>query len=225
MNRPIERVEVSMKELDDILERAKTTPLTEEECAKLRKALETLLYLTDLVGDKETTIAKLRKILFGASTEKTRNVLGKDKVADASEASSPEVQPGTPADESAQEKASGHGRNGAKDFTGAKRVVVPHASLTPGACCSKCGKGKIYRIKEPAVVVRITGQAPLQATVYEMERWRCNLCGEVFTADPPEGGGNGQLQHKQQIESSEPSLGPDLDGCEINCGQNIPMCF
>jgi transposase len=41
------------------------------------------------------------------------------------------------------------------------------------------------RAKEPAVVVRITGQAPLEATVYEMERWRCNLCGEVFTAEAP----------------------------------------
>jgi len=191
MNRPLERVDISMKELEDILERAKTTPLTDEECAKLRKALETLLYLTDLVGDKETTIAKLRKILFGASTEKIRNVLGKESpTANASETSSTEIQPGDLIGESPKEEASGHGRNGAKDFTGAKRVVVAHASLTPGQCCSKCGKGKIYRIKEPAVIVRITGQAPLQATVYEMERWRCNLCGEVFTADPPEGVGS-----------------------------------
>ncbi len=194
MNRPIERMEISMQELEDILERAKTNLLTEEECAKLRKALETLLYLTDLVGDKDTTIARLRKILFGASTEKTRNVVGKDNArtetpaAAASGTSSPEIQPGDPAGES----SGGHGRNGAKDFTGAKRVIIPHASLTPGQCCSKCGKGKIYRIKEPAVVVRITGQAPLQATVYEMERWRCNLCGEVFTAEPPEGVGSGK---------------------------------
>ena len=31
--------------------------------------------------------------------------------------------------------------------------------------------------------------APLGATVYECERWRCNLCGEVFTAPAPEGVG------------------------------------
>ena len=76
MNRPVERLEISMEELEDILERAKTGPLTEEECAKLHKAFETLMYVTDLVGDKDTTIARLRKILFGASTEKIRNVLG-----------------------------------------------------------------------------------------------------------------------------------------------------
>ena len=148
---------------------------------------------TDLVGDKDTTTSRLRKILFGASTGKIRNVLGKEGAetgtppADASETASPGIQPGDPAGTSSQEKAKGHCRNGAAAFTGAKRVCVEHALLKPGQRCPKCGKGKIYRIKEPAVVVRITGQAPLQATVYEMDRWRCNLCGEVFTAEAPEG--------------------------------------
>jgi transposase len=191
MKRPNERVELNMKELEEILERAKTSPLTEEDCAKLRKALETLLYLTDLVGDKDTTIARLRKILFGASTEKIRHVLGTESAKTESpsparsETGSTELQPGDPAAESSQEKVKGHGRNGAQAFTGAKRVCVAHGSLKPGDRCPKCEKGKIYRIKEPAVVVRITGQAPIQATVYEMERWRCNLCGEVFTAEAP----------------------------------------
>jgi hypothetical protein len=33
------------------------------------------------------------------------------------------------------------------------------------------------------------GQAPIQATVYELERMRCNLCGDVFEAPAPEGVG------------------------------------
>ena len=37
--------------------------------------------------------------------------------------------------------------------------------------------------------MRIVGQAPLAATVYELDRLRCNLCGEVFTAPEPEGVG------------------------------------
>jgi transposase len=186
MMRSLQRLEVQMEELEDILERAKTAPLSDEECAKIRKALETLLYLTDLVGDKDTTIAKLRKILFGASTEKMRNLLGKEipKTDGAAAGDSRGIQPETP-DRKSQEKTKGHGRTAAEAYTGAKRVCVAHATLKPGQHCPKCGKGKIYRIKEPAVIIRITGQAPLQATVYEMERWRCNLCGEVFTAEAP----------------------------------------
>ena len=37
--------------------------------------------------------------------------------------------------------------------------------------------------------MRIVGQAPLAATVYDLERLRCNACGQVFTAQEPEGVG------------------------------------
>lgn len=36
------------------------------------------------------------------------------------------------------------------------------------------------------MIVRVRGAAPLQATVYEQESLRCNLCGKVFRATPPE---------------------------------------
>jgi transposase len=45
-------------------------------------------------------------------------------------------------------------------------------------------------MKEPGVVVRVVGRAPIQATVYELEKLRCNLCGEVFTAQAPQGVGD-----------------------------------
>ena len=43
--------------------------------------------------------------------------------------------------------------------------------------------------KEPKALVRIVGQAPLAATIYELQRLRCNACGQVFTAQEPEGVG------------------------------------
>jgi hypothetical protein len=42
----------------------------------------------------------------------------------------------------------------------------------------------------PSVLVRITGMAPLGANLYERQQLRCNLCGEVFVADAPEGVGH-----------------------------------
>jgi hypothetical protein len=44
-------------------------------------------------------------------------------------------------------------------------------------------------MKEPSMLVRVHGMAPLDATVWECERLRCNACGEVFTAPTPEGVG------------------------------------
>jgi hypothetical protein len=39
------------------------------------------------------------------------------------------------------------------------------------------------------VVVRIKGHAPVEPTIFDLERLRCNLCGEVFTASLPDGVG------------------------------------
>src|SRR5207245_947209 len=85
--------------------------------------------------------------------------------------------------------AAGHGRNSAAAYSGAQKIKVPHASLKPGdACPDGCG-GKVYPQREPGVLVRIKGQPPLAATVYELEKLRCNLCGNVYTAAaPPEAG-------------------------------------
>ena len=79
----------------------------------------------------------------------------------------------------------GHGRNGAQAYGGARRIKIAHASLKPGDGCPECQKGKVYEQKEPALRIRVVGQAPIAATVYELERLRCNLCGEIFEAEAP----------------------------------------
>lgn len=80
--------------------------------------------------------------------------------------------------------APGHGRNGEAEFTGAQRIVTPHEHLRPGDRCPECQVGKVYP-QQPHTRLRIVGQVPLQATVYEMERLRGNGCQEVFTATAP----------------------------------------
>jgi len=78
------------------------------------------------------------------------------------------------------------------------RGGLPRGGEDPStACVLKAGRcvpawlwrQKIYPQREPGVLVRIKGQPPLAATVYELEKLRCNLCGEVYTAAaPPEAG-------------------------------------
>ena len=178
---PIQRIEVGMNELESLLERARTSPLDEKDCAKIRAVFETYLYLTDLLEDKATTIDRLRKILFGSSSEKTRDVIPQTPVAPP--AAAPDGAEPTPS------KRPGHGRNGADAYHGAEKIPVPHESLKSGDRCSDCKKGKMYEVARPGVLVRIVGQAPVQARVYELQKLRCNLCGKVFTAQAPEGVG------------------------------------
>jgi transposase len=42
------------------------------------------------------------------------------------------------------------------------------------------------------VLVRITGQPPLAATIYHLQKLRCHLCGQVFTAPAPAEAGAGK---------------------------------
>lgn len=176
------RIDVSRQELEDVLERVRET-LGEQDYEKLKAAIETLAYLTDSLQDREISLQRLRKILFGASTEKTRDV------TPAPPNPNPAPEP-TPATESTDEKARpGHGRHAAEAFRGARKVEVTHPTLKPGDACPECQKGKVYLQKEPNVLVRVVGQAPLAATVYHLQNLRCNLCGEVFTAEAPPGVG------------------------------------
>jgi transposase len=176
------------RELEAILERAKTSPLSEEEYGKLHAVVETLLFLTRELDKKRVSIQKLKQLLFGSSTESTRKVVqklleetGAESPAGADENPSPDAKP--------PEEAKGHGRHAADAYVGAQKVHVPHESLKPGDACPTCQKGTVYESVAPARLVRIRGQAPLGATVYELQKLRCNLCGEIFTAQPPPGVG------------------------------------
>ena len=193
MKRTPQRVDIKREDLERLLEHARPS-LTEAEYQQLKAALDTLVYLTQLVENKNTTIGRLRQILFGASTEKTAAVL-KSLVAGGN--TTPESDGTTPpkGDNGGSPPAStppreGHGRNGAKDYPGAVTIEVPHPDLSAGLPCPECRRGKLYEVTPAGMLVRVTGQAPLTATVYALQKLRCNLCLEVFTADPPAGVGS-----------------------------------
>jgi transposase len=150
---------------------------------KLQAAIRTLGYVTELLQHQEATLASLRRLLCHSSTEKTSKVL-KQAGIDSGDSKPPGVS------QSSKRVTAGHGRNGAAAYRGARKVAVPHASLKAGDPCpdARC-RGKVYTQRDPGVLVRIKGQAPIAATVYELEKLRCNLCGDVFTAAAPEGVG------------------------------------
>ena len=197
MRTALEIIELDSTHLDEVLGRVEQA-LDEKDATLIRKVFESYVYVTDLVEDKNTSIRRLRQLFFGARTEKTAAVVGHpvettDTVAKsdaATDVALPDGQPG--ADTSNKTKttpsAKGHGRNGAAAYTGAERINVSHPTLKVGDACPACDDGIVYE-KAPGVIVRITGQPPVTATVYQLQKLRCSLCGEVFTAAaPPEAG-------------------------------------
>jgi transposase len=230
-------IDVSLEELEALLEQARPA-LGEEGYQKLRAAIRTLGYVTELLEKKETTLARLRELLCPASTEKTAKVLEQAGI-DSGEKKPPASEPQAPP----KRAAPGHGRNGAAAYRGAQKIRVPHATLKAGDRCPdpRCN-GKVYPQRDPGVLVRIKGQAPIAATVYELEKLRCNLCGNVFPAEAPEEAGQKKYDESaasmiamlrygsgfpwNRLEGLEQSLGiplPVATQCEIMAETAVPL--
>jgi transposase len=185
-----ELVEVDGTRLEEVLRRVEQS-LDEEDSTLVRAVFRSYAYLAELVEDKNTSIRRLRRLFFGSSTETTEAVVG-GKAEKPGAAVPPDdgAETGSAAgkgntDEPIATAASkGHGRNGAEAYRGASRIVVSHPSLTAGDACPACTQGTVYD-KAPGVLVRITGQPPLAAKIYALQKLRCHLCGQVFTAPRP----------------------------------------
>jgi transposase len=213
------RIDASREELEALLEGVRPA-LGEAGYQKLQAAIRTLNYVTKLLETREATLERLRPLLCHSSTEKTEKVL---KQAGIEMGEKRGKVPGVP--HAPRSAAPGHGRNGADAHRGARKVEVPHASLKAGDQCPDCQRGKV---SEPGVLVRIKGQAPIAATVYELEKLRCNLGGDVFTAAAPEGAGEEKYDETAASMIAMLRYGSGfpwnrLEGLQENLGIPLPV--
>ena len=170
--KPPRRIKLTKKELKALQGRIKERRLEENDWQIVESLAETVECLNQALDEKNTSLGRLCKYLLGAPTETAKNII--------KHSTRPSVdQPGP--------KPRGHGRNAAASYSGGDRVVMDHPTLHKGDLCPECARGKVYELAMPSVFVQIVGQAPLKATVYERARLRCNLCGEIFTPELPEG--------------------------------------
>ena len=143
---------------------------------RVEALLRTLQWVMEKIEKAQTTIGRLHRLIFGALTEKLGEIFSKPPVSD-------------PPVKKKRAKGRSHGRNGAGQYAGARPVAVSHPTLRAGDPCPHClGKGKLGP-QEPTRLVRITAQPILTATVFSLQKFRCHLCGQLFTAPvPPEAG-------------------------------------
>jgi len=189
-------IELDMDDLKGLLRRAGAKQFNDQDYETAQTVLLSYVELVSLLKEKNISMRRLQKMLFGASTEKTADVVGSpqpqagsqqdeepttDVLGEADAGASP------PPDEPAEGK--GHGRNGADAYHGAETIEVPHESLEAGDPCPDCQRGTLYEMPRPGVLVRITGMAPIGAKIYRLQKFRCHLCGKIFTAETPEGVG------------------------------------
>lgn len=121
-------IEVNFEELATLLARARQGPLSREDCQRLQAAIHALSYLIEVIGEKDTTITRLRALLAKPRTEKTSKVLEQAGI---------KAPPRNSPPPNANEKPKpGHGRNGAAAYRGACPIKIAHAVLKPGGLLS-----------------------------------------------------------------------------------------
>jgi hypothetical protein len=178
-------VDLSESELDALLERieqAKThgLALSAGDYELLMGAVLMLANMQERLENNDLSVIKLRKLLgMVRSSEKLRDLLPAADNKPSSEAGTGNSNRG---------KAGKNKRNGPKKKKPPNKPQLHHHALegiSKGDRCTQCNAGKLYKYT-PAVLLRVTGNAPLSCHKHVAEQYRCNGCGEIYSAHLPE---------------------------------------
>ena len=186
-------------EIEALIARLEDGQLGADDRRLISRLLRLLLTLIRVVEQKNTSISRLKRLLFGPGADKraaaaansasTSNTASKDASSpedESPQATAPETPP-TPIEESTRQQR-GHGRHSADDYTSARRVVCHDPELMPGdSCPARQCRGHLYDTRKPSFFIRLEGRPLITATRYEQQVLRCSACAERFTAALPEG--------------------------------------
>jgi transposase len=185
-------------EIENLIKQIRGTNLEPGAKEKIERLLRTVLTLVELLQRKNTSIKKLRQMIFGKRTERHQTNKAEVQEKEGESEKSDDGQPKASGDQDARSerlanenkdkpKRKGHGRRAASDYSGARIVKCRHERLKIGDNCpSSCG-GKLYDLKEPTTFIQFTGQPLITATNYQREALRCAKCQQRYVASLPEG--------------------------------------
>jgi transposase len=198
MSKEDETPRTNHAEIENLIEQIRGTNLEPGAKEKVERLLRTVLTLVELLQRKNTSIKKLRQMIFGKRTERhqARKAEGQEKVDESEKADDGGSRAAGDQDPRAdlraiesgeKTKRKGHGHRAASDYSGARVVKCRHECLKTGdGCPASCG-GRLYDLNEPAALMQFTGQPLITATRYERAALRCAKCQQRYIAPLPEG--------------------------------------
>lgn len=170
---------ITEEEIESALIESKNC-LSSKSHRTFEKMAEAFRTITAILEIQNTRIEKLEKELKGIKSEKSSKVFSRKEAEENKKRITACLS-----EEKEKKNPKGHGRSKAEEYIGAKREKIAHSELESGHVCCGCKRGKVYRDR-PGVFIHIEGRPPIDATVYEVEKYRCNLCGEIYEAELPE---------------------------------------
>ncbi len=172
-------INFTQEQMDKLLLSIKKSGLGEEESELVNMLIHGNAWMAQQLELGKLTIAKLRKLFQTQGSEKPSNRKPQNDPAST-------IHKGNANNDGDNKK--GHGRNHANAYAGANIVDVDHPDISPGDVCpaEECD-GKLYEIKEPGTLVRVTGAPLANATRYNLQKLRCDICEKIYTAPLPDG--------------------------------------
>jgi transposase len=174
------RLDMTEAELNAFFDRLEKDELTDSDRKNIKDIMAAFLWMAQKLEDKELSIKRLQR-LFGVKTEK--NPFG-DKDKDKDDKGHGGATGGSSPGKNANPEPKPKGKNGADDYPGAEKIFCPHESLKAGDTCPLCDNGTLFQFGS-GTVLRLTGQSPIKATIYQPEQLRCSGCQALFTAKLP----------------------------------------
>jgi len=191
MKRP-EDVQLSREEGEALLARLEANTLTAEDRRVLGKVLTFYFWLLFALREAKLSLKRVKALVFGEKPKKPKppssggtpsgGSAGESEAQTRASQGGPASAPTSPPEK--KPPPPGHGRYGADVYRAAQTVACRHEELAVGQRCPACGRGRLYRLP-PGVEMRLDGAALLAAVRYEVEKFRCSACGQIFPAPLP----------------------------------------
>lgn len=159
--------------------------------------------LLESIEEKNISIAKLKKYIFGNKSEKRK--FEQSQLTEATKVQATQItqkqnqltqdtQPPTPLRQNTSanlvgghKKRKGHGRLSADNYVGAKTIYCLNKEIRPkDKCPNEHCKGHIYDTNQPQVFIKREARPIIEAIRYEKQVLRCSYCQERFAASLPD---------------------------------------
>ena len=178
----------SRSEVEGLIRQLRASSLDPAAKDKIERLLRTILSMVLLLEKKNTSIAKLKKLIIGKKSERDtdskKSQSGKSTDGEAGETEDPATgEKGLHQECETKVKSKGHGHRPLSDYTGVTVVECSNKDLRPGDSCPECiGNGRLYDLDEPTALLQFRSEPLINATIYRRKVLRCSSCQQRYEA-------------------------------------------
>lgn len=160
----------SAADVERLIDGLRQNTLGEEDRRLLERLLRLLLSLVHLLEQKNASLARLKRLLFGPKSEKRPPSPAPRSAAcgvSRGELGPTDLPESTGTGALATAASRGHGRHPASAYPGATYVVCEYPTRHAGDRCPDCARGTLLDTHQPTTALRFTAQPLGAATCYQ----------------------------------------------------------